>query len=262
VRYTLKQLGCFVGALCLWLGSTVEGGRRQAEAVAAIRAAGGHVWYDDEPRGRQPAPGNWKDSFVPRWLRQFIPHDVYSVVDIVWICDVRAGGKLLEQLRNLPETRHLKLVNVGLTDESVEIVSRLHRLRTLNLDENRGLTDMGVAALSPLDDLDALSLDTTTVRGETLGLLRSAGTIRHLDLSCTPVFDAALESLGRFTQLESLSLIHTRIGDRGVRALRSVPSLRRLELDDTRATLEEVECLYRALPKIKGSPSDYLRSHF
>ena len=61
-QYSLRTLFVLVTVLCVWLAVTVERVRKQREAVEAIEALGGQVYYEYQSSGGQEPPG-------PKWLR-------------------------------------------------------------------------------------------------------------------------------------------------------------------------------------------------
>jgi hypothetical protein len=190
MQYRLCHLLGVIAGICLWLAVIANASWRQANAVVAIRSTGGHVWYDDEAHGAESAAGNWKDRFTPMGVRNLLPRDVYSSVASVSIADAPVPTDVLKKLDGLSHLRHLSLVNVGLTDESLKSVGTLLDLRVLDLSWNEGITDLGIAHLRALKALDVLSLDGTAVRGRTLNVLDAAPTLRELSICMTPVDDS------------------------------------------------------------------------
>ena len=58
-QFSLRTLMVLVTVLCVWLGLVSERARKQREAVAAIEALGGWVWYDYQNSGQEPPGPKW-----------------------------------------------------------------------------------------------------------------------------------------------------------------------------------------------------------
>ena len=125
-------------------------------------------------------------------------------------------------LQHLPDLTDIDPGQIPITDKGLEILARLHNLRTLSLS-NTGITDDGLKRLSTLTNLESL------------------------ELSATEVTDVGLENLRAFTKLKSLGLQCTRLTDAGLKHLLSLP-IERLDVSSTQVTdtgLEELKALSR-----------------
>lgn len=109
-----------------------------------------------------------------------------------------------------PSTFQLELTGPGVTDETVQQLSHLKKLRGLRLIRGR-------------------------VTGSTLGQLQ-ATILSELDLAGNPVNDAAMNSIAGFSALWYLGLNNTQVTDAGVRKLGTLPSLQYLHLANTSVT--------------------------
>jgi len=96
-----------------------------------------------------------------------------------------------------------------MTDATLEEVSGLEHITTLNLGGSQRVTDAGVRQLARLPRL------------------------RHLDLSGTAITDRGMEALGALSALESVSLAWTMVSDAGVARLSQCERLRNVSLQGT-----------------------------
>jgi len=103
LTFSLRTLFVLLTVLAVWLGVVVNRAREQREAVKAIEALGGFVFYDwqnarpatDEPAG-------------PIWLRRTIGDDCFQEAYAVNLSDlttahIRKAMPLINRLRNLKE---------------------------------------------------------------------------------------------------------------------------------------------------------------
>src|SRR4051812_18842713 len=83
VRFSVRGLVIAVLVIGGWLGWIAHRARVQREAVAAIKRAGGHVYYDWERNDGKPVP-NGKPRW-PRWLVDRLGIDYFGDVDTVFL---------------------------------------------------------------------------------------------------------------------------------------------------------------------------------
>ena len=135
LQFSLSSIFLLVTVLGVWLGIVVNQAREQREAVAAIKAAGGVVYYDWEehhdPFGDEDAvpPG-------PAWLRRFIGDDFFLKANIV-------------SFRYMPDRK---------TTEILNLVPHLRRLGSLEAvfvpaRTSQGTVDKLRAALPDCDEI-------------------------------------------------------------------------------------------------------------
>jgi Leucine-rich repeat (LRR) protein len=199
-----------------WLGWIVHRARVQREVVAAIRQAGGRVFYDDvwydesevvlNTAGTALAAAKRK-NWPPPWIVDSIGIDYFNSVDTVWFN--KAGA-----------------------DEVAGHVARLPGLDFLDLDCS-DLSDSGLARLRGLD-LHKLDLYRTKVTDNGVQQLRALTNIKELDLSSTSVGDAGMSEVATLPKLERLVVGDTNVTDLGVGSIVKLPALKVLDLSGSR----------------------------
>jgi hypothetical protein len=197
------SLGAFL-ALALviggWLGWIVRSGRIQRDAVAAIRRAGGGVFYEWEIHDGRFYTLESKCPW-PKWLVDQVGVDYLGNVIRVdfW---KRASDADLVHVGNLGRLEELVIVDSPVTDSGLAHLRRSTTLKWLFLPRTR-ISDSGLAHLKRLTRLKVLSLTDTAVT------------------------DAGLAHLKSLSALEQLHAGDTQFTDSGVRELRkSLPGLR------------------------------------
>lgn len=146
----------------------------------------------------------------------------------------RSSGKSLsrESLLSLLEMQNLvalDLIDVGVTNAGVEILSQISSLKKLSLDWNSDITPMSFKYLSKLRNLESLSLK-DIASGGGLNQLSQLTQLSTLQLSLTDITDKDLKALSKFPRLKSLDLSRTKITDDGLAHLLSLKELEELTL--------------------------------
>jgi hypothetical protein len=220
LRLSLQALIVLVLMIAGGLGWMVHRARVQREAVAAIEAAGGMVWYDSE----------WHGGFIPkakpwwpRWLVDRVGVDYFDHVVRVAFTERGTDGELLQ-------------------------VGHLRKLQELYLRES-SVTDAGLTQIKGLSSLRVLDLVRTPVTDAGLKHLKSLTRLEELWLGDTKIGDAGLAHLKGLARLEMLVLGNTRVTDTGLTHLKGLTCLVALVLDNTRVTDARVQELQVALPK-------------
>lgn len=178
----------------------------------------------------------------------------------------------LEQLRSIASLEDLLLDNTQITDAGVERLAGLKRLKRLGLSRTKA-TDAGLSHLKQLPQLEdiggsrgqftlrglaqlkglvAVRLRDAEFRDNDLALLAGLPRLQSLVLSRSKVTDAGLTHVGKLTQLKSLWLDQTPISDVGLRKLYPLANLEFLTIAETGTSIEGVEALERALPKLEA----------
>jgi hypothetical protein len=229
------------------LGWVVHRAHAQRDAVAAIRAARGHVTYDwqlkrlpsgdtqFDPTAQPWAPSRLFDALGPdyfghvenvalnsRQIDAVMKHvgqlDKLRAIRITTKLDLtpvaRAG---LESLPNIGPSRFKGLFGLIATDLSpppfngtnFKYLKNLTRLEYLELPADSAITDADLACLSKLTAL------------------------RRLELHDPRITDAGLVSLKDMTRLDSLSLARTQVKGAGLANLRAMNGLKILNLSRT-----------------------------
>jgi len=117
----------------------VERGRKQREAVEAIEALGGQVYYEYQSSGGQEPPG-------PKWLWELIGEEYFVSVVSVFLSNPLVTDVVLEHLKGLTNLQVLGLSTTQITDAGLEHLKGLKKLGWLLLD-NTQVTDNGVKKL-------------------------------------------------------------------------------------------------------------------
>jgi serine/threonine protein kinase len=124
----------------------------------------------------------------------------FQVVNVVFGPASRPNDTDLEQLKDLPNLRSLKLQGAWVSDASLAHLGALKNLRRLDLVAAR-VSDAGLMHLQGLTNLE------------------------HLILIHVPVTDAGLENLKALRNLRNLALGGTRVTEAGMEHLRALPNL-------------------------------------
>ncbi|KAM3928682.1 uncharacterized protein RB166_006616 isoform 2-T3 [Leptodactylus fuscus] len=146
-----------------------------------------------------------------------------------------------------------------ITDEGVQHVSQLTRLRVLTLC-NTSVSDSGLLHLRGLKLLEELSLDRTKVTSR--GVSRCIPHLIHLQvlgLSDTRVGDNVLKlGVRKCKNLLKVNLSRTRVTNKGLRFLRNT-AIVQLSLDGSGVTLQGVSDLVNSCPTITSVRANNLR---
>jgi hypothetical protein len=215
--FSLRTMMILVLVFGGWLGWFVRSVQVQRDAVAAVKNAGGSVFYDLERRNAGPNP--YRRSWIPDWLGG----------DQEWLPKWMMRGAGLDYFGNVVEvslipstTNDPRVAN----DATLALVRRLGRLQGLRLTST-AVTDAGLVHLKSLTEL------------------------RDLQIGNTNVGDAGLAHIKGLTGLRSLFIVNTQVTDAGLAHLRGLTNLRNLYLSGTRVTDDGVLALERALPELQ-----------
>ena len=149
--------GCGLG----WLSLRIREARQREAAVAAIRALGGYIVYDDE----FDAQGNYvpcaaPEPSSPAWLHALLGTEHFRGVSAVFLSHAPLNDTSLPPLQGLAELRILWLDGTPLTDAGLEHLRGLPHLEGLRLSDTH-VTDAGLERLRGLAQLKWLSLQHT-----------------------------------------------------------------------------------------------------
>jgi hypothetical protein len=216
---------CAVGSA--WVAHRMDQKRREREAVAAVRKAGGFVFYEGDlneidDSGRIVNPPRPRG---PDWLRKLAGDDSFN--DPVFVSFNNAPNSAqatLATVGELDKVQYLSLQSSNITDSALANLNGLHQLRVLSLADTT-VGDAGLAQLAELSKLEQLVLGRTKVTDAGLANLEGLNRLRTLDLEKTNVTDAGLERLKRLTKLEALWLKGTNVTKAGIKRLqKSLPN--------------------------------------
>ena len=113
-QFSLRTLFVLVTLFCIWLALTVNAARKQREAVAAIEALGGRVFYEYEWSFPSPEPSG------PKWLRELVGEEYFFTIIDVDLRSTKVTDAGLEHLKGLKSLVQLDLNSTKVTDEGVE----------------------------------------------------------------------------------------------------------------------------------------------
>ena len=152
-----------VGMLAGWAAMGIQKARRQAEAVAALQAAGASVYFDYQWKNGQPVP----DAVSPAapWVRRVLGDDLLNRVVAVDLRGTQNPDALAHHFLLLPYVTHINAADTPLTDASLAIWRRMPGLTSLDLQGTR-ITAGGIQPLRRLPYLKQLLLARTAVAEE------------------------------------------------------------------------------------------------
>ncbi len=234
----------------------------QRNAVEAIEASGGKVWYDSEPDAapvvavspRPPANARrtWRDwlasltsdgrdwlvgflpAWPPPWLVDALGIDYFGNVVSVSFTH-RATDAELIQVAKLKRVERVDIHGSAVTERGLAKLKELPHLQTLLLVRTK-VGDAGLAQVQALTGLRVLSLRGTELSDRAASYLKGLTNLEELDLASTGISDAGLEPLKGLTALQSLKLSRTGITDAGLAHLENLTRLQELTLDRTKVT--------------------------
>lgn len=154
----------------------------------------------------------------------------------------------IEELRELPRLRRLNLAQVALSPQILAKVSFLKGLEQLRLSETNA-DDDSIAQLVRLTSLRKLSLNRTKIMSWAASHLAEIKTLEVLDLANTQIDERAVKELVGLPELSDLDLYGTAVGDRAFDDLAKMSKLRRLRLSPTMFSRSTIRRLEQALPK-------------
>jgi hypothetical protein len=253
IQFSVRTAVIGVAAAAVFLGLEVNSARKQATAVAAVKAYGGFVHYDYEYVNGTYVPG--RQPRAPDWLRHAIGDDYFrTVVEVNLIFDgagaaqvqtERTDDAVMPALRDLTSVKTLIIHEGQATDGSMEIVGRLGSLENLYIADAEGLTDAGVAHLAALANLKDLSLAQAQITDAGFSHLSGLQKLKKLYVWPAPDFDAGrrvsdagLRHISGLTALEALTVFNGLFTDQGLAAVAALVKLRefRLTFGDYRFT--------------------------
>jgi internalin A len=204
--------------------------RVQREAVAAIEAAGGKVYYDWEWNGDQAAPPTAKPRW-PKWLMDRVGPDYLG--NVVAVCffgsdQNRADDNILIPISQLAFLQHLDFDDGTLTT---------------SLDSMSRVTDKGLFHLRGLRQLQNLFLDGMNISGAGLAHLKEIRSLKRLSVRYIPLKDDDMICLADLTQLEALHFGSEHVTDAGFQRLRNLTSLKVLGIDCPRISSAGLDAL-------------------
>ena len=171
-RVSLRTALVVVTLLCVLLAVKAKQIRDQKQAVDAIRAAGGRIYFDDQLDPDSCAPVN--ATWARRWLNKYVGSDYVAKVSLVTLYPTKdsTADEQVEMLAGIPYLRNLAIwpgargkstadsnAPGGLTDDGLRyIAANLPNLRHLSLTASTATTE-GLEYLVKLDRFESLQVD-------------------------------------------------------------------------------------------------------
>jgi Leucine-rich repeat (LRR) protein len=168
------------------------------------------------------------------------------------LSETACTGAGLRNLRGLVHLESLNLSGLGITDESLELLSvrEMVNLRELRLS-CASLGKKGLAALSQLRQLERLELNGVNLSETGLEPLADLTALRVLFLDRSEIGDDDLGALSKLSNLERLDMQRTHITNHGLSHLKDLKQLRTLDLWGAEATKEGTRDLEAAIPQLR-----------
>jgi hypothetical protein len=185
---------------------------------------------------------HWDVDVVP------LPESAQGITELD-LAGTNVTDKGLKQLSGLKNLTTLKLQDTNVTAAGLKELAGLKRLATLLLSEGQ-LSDASFRVLCETGLMHTLAYQIG-------GSNRIGGSpdanedIVAIGLCYSPVTDAGLRELARFSNLARLDLSETRVTDAGLKELAGLKNLTTVELQGTQVTEAGVAELQKALPKCK-----------
>ena len=215
-QFRLRTLLIVTTIVAVWLAWWSHTARRQRDAVAALRKAGGGIieTFNLPLTGGMNEPPQW-----PTWFLDHGGRDYFATLEVLQLSDTQVTDADLEHLNNLSSLQMIFLSNTPVTDAGLKHFKNLTALQDLSLQYTH-VTDTGLEHLKHLSALEGLSLRNTKVADAGLKYLNNLTALRWLDLSSTHITDVGLEHLKGLSALQTLYLVNTKVTDAGVARLK------------------------------------------
>jgi hypothetical protein len=208
----------------LALGWQVNRAARQRQAVAAVRALGGHVYYEQDLRGGDEDAGF--GGRAPAWIGDRFGRDF--VDRVVWV-DLDGTEVGNDDLRHIEALGTLELLRIS----------------------GGQISGDGLARLASLGDLEVLSLENHRHVADGLIHLRGLRRLRSIVLRGTDAADEHIDAVCRLDYLENIDLVNTRIGDDALDRLAELPNLTNLQILGTGVTESGVSAFRQRRPDVR-----------
>ena len=199
-RFSLRTGLILVTVLCGWLAMEMPRIRRRDHAVDGVRELRGEVFFAHQfPRAKAPYmnPGqNWATKPLDFGCKLVgLAPDAYSRMVVTVNFD------------NTPDMHTYRASNV--TNEALKLLRSTPYVRELLLSNNRSITDEGLEFVSHLKKLRVLTLRNTNVTGAGLRNISAHNGLVGISLTDTPLTDEGLTHLKELENLEWLHLSDT-----------------------------------------------------
>jgi len=207
-------------------------GKAEANAVAALKAAGAVVKTDDG--GAATDINLSKLTLTPETLDLLAEFKSLRVLNL---SNSSFNDESLPALERVsPLLANLDLRGCQLSDKAAATVARFTSLRALRFNGKNGQTsigDDGVKALAACKSLIVLALDELTFVGtDGLSALTGLAELEELYVAGTVVDDDSCKLIAGFPKLKKLRLARNQVGDAGLDTLSVCSKLEELDLSE------------------------------
>jgi len=144
-----------VTIFCIWLGLRVRQAQRRHEAVNAILAAGGTVWFDYQWSVDEGWPIPNGQPRAPAWLRSLFGDDFFRYPAFVGLGEDVTDQFIAQYADVLSDVHSLGIKSENVTDKSLALMAKMSQLQFLGLD-CPNVTPAGLRQLAPLRRLKGL----------------------------------------------------------------------------------------------------------
>ncbi len=173
----------------------------------------------------------------------YIKPDFLEELDLSKTSFNGAGIPALAKFQNL---RTLALVSDHITDADLGSLKKLSGLINLDLSNNPKITDAALSVISKLPKLRQLNLTNTGISSKGLSELRDLRDLSVLNISDTKVDDRGLVAIQNLP-LTTFDLLNTAITDGALKGIAKIRTLRELGLQKVPLTLDSMK-LIASLP--------------
>ena len=126
-RISIRTLLILITVFGVWLAVQANSAHRQREAVAWVKANGGHVRYDWEYDGDFNPFKQKAEHPAPKWLRDLVGDEYFQ--DVVGVASIEVEVTDLTPLGNLKKLEELDISETQVTDFTpLENLTNLKRL--------------------------------------------------------------------------------------------------------------------------------------
>lgn len=205
-------------------------------AIEQIQSLGGDVRYEPDSQSQMLYAIVLRGKrFDDAQLPLFAPFRTHPPKSIAVVEAEVTDAFLAKIISQFPDLETLKVFRTPIGDAALQGLSKLRRLRNLELDGTNVTSDIG-AQIGTLRRLESLSLTETRMDDQGLESWSALSNVTLLSLGKTQVTSAGMKSLAKLKALETLGLHGTQVGDAGVADLKTLRTLKVLRLDGTRVT--------------------------
>ena len=255
-QFSLRSFLLLLTIFGVWLGLHVRSAKRQADAVAAIKAHGGWVYYDFQYDLATGGVDQNAESWVPAWLPSRLGDDLFHDVEAISLVYNDDTGKRLDHakvtasalphLEALPDLKGVYLDKTQATDEGMRHIGGLKKLEVLMIWDTSEITDVGASHLKNLTKLKCLHLSNSRISDKSLKTFSQIPRLEDLSLQGSQFSDEGLAYVKDMRQLKRLGIglgNNRKITDEGLIHLKGLTRLQTLDLQQTAVTAKGLEHL-------------------